>query len=227
MAEPPSLRLWVTRTAPLADETAARLRALGHQPVTAPVLDWRIIEDAALDLGSTDALAFTSQNAVAAFARLSPRRDLPVFAIGDATAQASRSQGFADVRSAGGDVADLAALIAEARPGRVLHPGPRQAAGELPGVRAVIVYETVDSARAAPQAIDGVVVHSPRAARAVARALAGGKADGLLAYAISEAAASPLRALNFRHVAVAPYPNEAALLKLIGDTRDEGAQTQT
>lgn len=215
MAEGRSLRLWVTRTPPQAEETAARLRALGHDPVVAPVLDWRPIEDVDLDLDTADALAFTSRNAVAAFSGLSGRRDVAVFAVGDATALAARAAGFVNVRSADGDLTDLAALIAEVRPGRVLHPGPREAAGELPGARSVAIYETTETGQPAPDGIDGVLVHSPKAARAVADALAGGKAEGLFAYAISQAAAAPLHALNFRRVAVAQYPNETALLKLI------------
>ena len=39
--------------------------------------------------------------------------------------------------------------------------------------------------------------------------------SGRLALAISEAAAAPLRAFNFKLVAAAPFPNEAALLKLV------------
>ena len=56
-------------------------------------------------------LLFTSANGVRAFAAASPRRDLPALAVGDATAAAARAAGFADVASAGGNVADLALLV--------------------------------------------------------------------------------------------------------------------
>ena len=61
------------------------------------------------------ALAFTSVNGVAAFAALTPRRDRPVFAVGDATAQAAHDAGFADVLSASGDLRDLARHLQTAR----------------------------------------------------------------------------------------------------------------
>ena len=57
-------------------------------------------------------MLFTSSNGVRAFAELSPRRDLPAFAVGDATAAAALAAGFTQFKSAGGDVRDLARLVA-------------------------------------------------------------------------------------------------------------------
>jgi uroporphyrinogen-III synthase len=211
------MRIWVTRTLPQAEETAERLRAMGHEPVVAPVLECRALP-AILDLDGIPALAFTSRNAVATFSNLTSRRDFPVFTTGEATAAHARAAGFTDVVSADGDVQDLARLIIERRPGNVLHPGAAEPAGDLTGElskaavtsRSVAVYETAETGVAAPQA-DAVLVHSPRAAAVVARLAR----PELAAYAISPAAAAPLITSNFQRVAVAPYPNEAALLKLL------------
>ena len=146
--------IWVTRTQPQADATAARLRALGHEPIVAPVLEVQPIHTP-IDLTGVDALAFTSINAIAAFASLSPARNLPTFTVGDATAAAATAAGFTDVRSAGGDVHALAELIAHApRPSRVLHPGALELAADLAalladrGVQArhVPIYRTVETA---------------------------------------------------------------------------------
>ncbi len=145
------MRVWVTRTQPAADATAARLRALGHDPVVDPVLDVQPIE-AAIDLAGVDALAFTSRNGVEAFAALTREgRALPVFTVGDATADAARACGFTTVHSAEGDVAALAERIASAHPGAVLHAAAREPAGDLAGLlrkrgvaaRTVAVYDTV------------------------------------------------------------------------------------
>ena len=62
MAAP--LRIWVTRTQPGANATAARLTAMGHAPLVQPVLKARPIANAVLDLSSIDALAFTSGHAI-------------------------------------------------------------------------------------------------------------------------------------------------------------------
>ena len=85
-----SLRIWVTRTQPGANATAARLTAMGHMPIVQPVLKAQPIPNAALDLAGVDALAFTSGHAITAFAALSPERDLPVFTVGEASALLAR-----------------------------------------------------------------------------------------------------------------------------------------
>jgi len=84
------------------------------------------------------ALAFTSRNGVAAFAALSDDRSLPVFTVGDATAEAARTAGFAAVRSAAGALEDLARLLAEAAPGLVLAPGALEPSGDLPDRKSVV-----------------------------------------------------------------------------------------
>ena len=67
--DPMTRRIWVTRTAPEAEATAARLEALGHTAVVAPVLEARAIVDARVDLAGVDALAFSSGHAIAHAAR--------------------------------------------------------------------------------------------------------------------------------------------------------------
>ena len=196
---------------------------MGHEPVVVPVLMAHPLP-INVDLHEVAALAFTSRNAVAAFARECPRRDVPVYAVGDSTAADARDLGFHAVISAGGDIDDLAALIAQRRPaGLVLHPAAAEPAGDLAGaltaagiaVRTLAIYETVETGLAAPGDIDAVLIHSPRAGRIVARMLDSAQAATISAFCISEAAAQPLAAVNFQCVAVAPYPNEQALLKLL------------
>ena len=121
------MRIWVTRTAPDAEATASRLLAMGHEPLTAPVLAVRALPGSAPDLQGVGALAFTSRNGVSAFIALSSERRLPVFAVGPSTAEAARTAGFWDVHAGGGDVEGLAQLILRRRStiaGQVLHPGP-------------------------------------------------------------------------------------------------------
>jgi uroporphyrinogen-III synthase len=77
------------------------------------------------------------------------------------------------------------------------------------------IYESVQTGVDIPQALDGVLIHSPKAARAVAKMLSRDQASGLTLFAISPAAAAPLAATGFSRVAVAPRPNESALLDLI------------
>lgn len=214
-------RVWVTRAEPGAARTAARLAALGFEPLTAPVLEIRPLAPV-MDLSGVAALAFTSINGVEAFAALEGGRALPVFTVGDATAEAARQAGFAAVQSAAGDVHALARLIAEAAPGPVLAPGAAEPAGDLAAllagvveVRIVAVYEAVETGVPAPAGFDAVLVHSPRAARALA--LHAWALDDRLAVAISARAAEPLEDLGLREIRIAASPTDAALIEGLGE----------
>jgi uroporphyrinogen-III synthase len=224
------LRIWVTRTE--GEATAARLRELGHAPLLAPVLEARALPGE-IDLQGVHALANNNRNGVRMFAGRCGRRDLPAFVVGEGTAAAAREAGFAEIRSADGNVEALVLLIRQARPGVVLHPSALEPAQDLArmlalrGVQACscAVYETaalplhaamMAALEADPAEIDAVLVHSPRGARQVAQLLAAqGGARDLEAFCISAAAAAPLRELNLRETHVAEFPNEASLLKLL------------
>ena len=171
------------------------------------------------------ALAFTSANGVIAFAQAAGAPALPVFTVGDATAEAARAAGFADVRSAGGAIEDLSRLLVREAPtnGAVLSPGAREPAGDLAAlvgeavrVRRLPVYDVVETSAAAPAGFDAVLIHSPRAARALAERRPPSLADRVAA-AISPAAATPLSDLGFREVRVAAAPTETALLRTLGN----------
>lgn len=189
--------------------------------MVAPLLEVRPLPQPPPDLSEVAALAFTSANGVAAFASLSPRRELPVFTVGDATAEAARTAGFADVTSADGALEDLAALLQARTPhsGTVLAPGPRRPAGDLAalasGVRVqpLSVYETVPTDAPAPADLAAVLIHSPRAAQALS-ALWPIQGTTVRVVAISEPAARALPASASPRVAA--RPTEATLLEALG-----------
>lgn len=225
------MRVWVTRARPEADATAERLRGMGHEPLVAPLLAVEVL-DGLLDLSGVGALAFTSRNGVRAYAQRETGRDLPVYAVGDGTADAARQAGFRHIRSAAGDVEALARLIAADpdRPrGQVLHPGAAEPAGDLAaalagagiGARTAAVYRTsaLPPSPAAVQAwptLDAVLIHSPKAARALAASAAALPPPGPALFCISEAAAAPARA-RFSPVLVAVSPDEPSLLARLGN----------
>lgn len=219
----PSSRVWVTRAQPGADRTAERLTAAGHAPVVAPLLEIRRLH-VQPDLTGIDALTFTSRNGVSAFVTLSPDRSRPVLAVGDATAQAARDAGFSDVRSANGDIHALAALIRSEAPDlTLLHPRAVQPAGDLAAevgtaarIRSLPVYEALITDTAAPDDWDMVLIHSPRAAHALADRLSPEASEHRIAAAISPAAAAPLASLGFAEIHIAATPDENALLATLG-----------
>ncbi|MGX1691964.1 uroporphyrinogen-III synthase [Brevundimonas naejangsanensis] len=223
----PIRRVWVTRAEPGAARTADRLTALGFTPIVVPLLTLAPLPgalDAAPEPDAVASLALTSPNGVEAFAPLIPRfRDHPVFAVGDATAEAARAAGFADVRSAAGDIHALARLIAaEAPPGPLLAPGAREPAGDLPAllpdraVQRLPVYAAFETHAPAPATFDAVMLHSPRAARALAADLPRAASSGRIAICISEAAATPLHPFDFAEIRIAAAPDEPAMLSALG-----------
>lgn len=223
----PIRRVWVTRAEPGAARTADRLTALGFTPLVVPLLTLAPLPgalDAAPDTAAVAVLALTSPNGVEAFAPLIPRfRDHPVFAVGDATAEAARAAGFTDVRSAAGDIHALARLIAaEAPPGPLLAPGAREPAGDLPTllpdrpVQRLPVYAAFETHAPAPATFDAVMLHSPRAARALAADLPRAASSGRIAICISEAAATPLHPFDFAQIRIAAAPDEPAMLSALG-----------
>ncbi|MGH6992481.1 MAG: uroporphyrinogen-III synthase, partial [Caulobacteraceae bacterium] len=161
---------WITRTLPGAQETAARVEALGFKAVVQPLLEIHDLPGE-IELSGIGALAFTSAAGVRAFAARSEERELPVFAVGRGTARTAREAGFSSVVSAEGDVAALARLIESTRGeivGEVLAPGAAEPAGELAPARRLALYET----RRAPlpegfeetlDRFDAALLHSPRA----------------------------------------------------------------
>ncbi len=228
-------RIWVTRAQPGADATAARLQARGRSPLVASLLEVRPLPPPAPLSSGVVALAFTSANAVQAFAAWTPQRAWPVFAVGATTAGAARMAGFRQVSSADGDAGALARRIMAAAPtGLLLHPCAREAAGDLSGalathgvqVMALPLYETCAVERlptcvsAALEQGDmaAVLLHSPKAARALAGLWdAGGRREltRVRLLGLSAACLAPLAQLPFAARLAAAEPNEASLLELL------------
>src|SRR5262249_49251548 len=141
---------------------------------------------APLQLAGAQALIATSRNAIRALV-LHPQRDealkIPLFAVGDATADAARALGFGDVVTGPGRAAELGALIARsASPerGPLLHLAGDTLAFDLNSalkaqgfaMRKAVVYRAVPVETLPGQAlelletrrIDGVILMSPRTA---------------------------------------------------------------
>lgn len=244
------MRLLVTRPAEDAGPLAEALGRRGHEVTLEPLLAIIPKADIQLDLDGVQALLFTSANGVRAFAQLSARRDLPVFAVGDASARQAGEVGFSQVSSANGDVNDLAELVERAcdpKNGALLHPAATQVAGDLKGqleakgfaVRRTVIYESQESDRLSAETIrliqgdgiDGILFFSPRTARTFAKlAVQAGTVERLarvLAFALSQAVAEPLADLGFRAIRVAQKPDQESLLTRIDEEPMTGDQEPT
>jgi uroporphyrinogen-III synthase len=232
------MRILVTRPREDAERLAEQLEAKGHAIVIEPIFTIEPMPDTPLDLDGVQALLLTSANGARAFGMRSPRRDLRVFAVGDATADAARALGFSDVESAGGDVADLVDLVrAHARPedGALLHVAGSAVAGDLAGqlgaagfdVRRAVLYRaepigalsggTVTALR--DRQIDVILFFSPRTARtfvSLARSAGiAGACDEVAVAGLSPAVVEAAQEISWAAVETADVPTEAALLAAV------------
>jgi uroporphyrinogen-III synthase len=234
-----TVRLLLTRPEPDAQRTATTLRAQGHDVIIAPLLRMEPTADAQISEGPWAAVLITSANAapaVAAHKRATTLRALPVFAVGQRSAEAMSAAGFTDVTSADGNVSDLARLVAtRLQPAaRLLYLAGEDRAGDLAGdlrargfaVETTVIYRAiaatglpVAAAQALASGIDGVLHFSRRSAEAYVEAAraAGMVANALKAihFCLSAQVAEPLAQTGAADIRVAERPNEAALVALI------------
>jgi len=211
--------------------------ALGHEAVIDPLLK---IEPVAFSppQGIFQALAVTSANAFRAVdgKKLAPFLLLPLFAVGEQSAEAAREAGFSYVTVCGGDAHALAKTIAENLPAhsRVLYFAGADRAQDLAAllspaeieVETKVVYRAVSVTQLANETltkmqqgqIDAVLHYSRRSAEiflALARKGSnGGAAGGVMHFCLSDAVAAALIEAGF-DVKVAAHPSEDALFALL------------
>jgi uroporphyrinogen-III synthase len=234
------MRLLVTRPEPDARRQAEKLRAMGHQPVLAPLLMIEMLPGVALRLDGAQAVIVTSRNvlrAVAARPELIEARNLPLYAVGDATARMAAELGFRQIIAGPGTGEQLAHLIArELDPGKgaLVHLAGGMLAFDMKSaleakgfaVRQPVLYQAVPAEALPPEALalllegrlDGAIFMSPRTAAIFAGLTAAHgavtQASQLRCYCLSQAVADALAPLGAR-VIVAPHPREEELLALI------------
>jgi uroporphyrinogen-III synthase len=229
------MHVLVTRPEPAAERTASALLARGHEVWKLPLMR---IESVTADLaGDWGGVIITSANAPAAVAANPSFIKLPLFAVGDRSAQAARQAGFANVTSAGGDVRDLLQVLSERKADTkspllylagqerstdlVAELAARGIAAEMRVVYRAAALPFPDELVAALQAgdVQAVLHFSKRSAENyVSGAHEAGIAGEALAvrhYCLSAQVAEPLAAVGAKRVAVAPQPQEAALIELL------------
>jgi uroporphyrinogen-III synthase len=226
----------ITRPEPGGSDTAARVAALGYQPIVAPLLDIHVLHAALPAAERLHAILVTSGNAIPSLP--ASHHYLPLFAVGAATAARARAAGFAQVNSADGDANALAELVARScdrHAGPVLLAGGRgQGEGLAADLRARgfrvirrVVYVAApvtalpDVARNtfASGRLAAALFFSAETARQCVRLLQAARLPEAVrpvdALAIGEAAAVALQSLPWRRICVAARPNQDAMLALL------------
>lgn len=229
------MRVLVTRPLPDGERTAATLRTRGHDVLLVPLMQVRPVP--AVMTGNWSGVIVTSANAlrVLSAAQVAPLLNLPLYAVGERSAEAALAAGFRQVRSARGDVDDLVQLIAERyanEPAPHLYLAGEDRAGDIEAALAargikvvtVVVYRVMtigfppELFVAVEQGGLDAVLHFSR--RSAENYLAGAKAAGLLRQALaprqlclSRQVAEPFQ--DLRVAEISRRPDETALLELL------------
>lgn len=241
------MRAVITRPIEDAERSADQLRALGAEVMIEPLLVVMPAAAAEVSLDGVQAFLLTSANGARALAsfltgpslhlKFEPLT-LPALCVGDQTMRTARQLGFQDVRSAGGNVTSLAALVRQSLSpdkGALLHAAGSARAGDLSAlleqdgfdVRRSVLYETRPAVAFSREfagslkdgAIDAVLFYSPRTAATFAT-LAGTASlsetlASVTAYCLSKAVADAIGSLPFKALRVAPSPTQDALFGLL------------
>jgi uroporphyrinogen-III synthase len=239
------MAILVTRPQPDNDKTMAALRAKGFAVLAAPMLRFEAVAFQDEPDAGYGAVIVTSANALRAIApqaALTRLKELPLFAVGEHTAEAARDLGFRSIIAADGDAVALRDLIAASARAKTLKKAAtllylagadlaRDLAGEL-GERGFNVV-TQTTYRMAPipalprevcdafatNAIEAVLHYSRRSVRAfLDAARAGGVEISALAVpqcCLSEAIASVVRDAGATQVMVARTSDEKALFEVL------------
>lgn len=240
------MRIVVTRPLRSGEKTAAKLKTLGHEPVLLPLFHPVHHGERATSALSNplSAIAVTSAEALRALealrAGLAPHLSKPLFAVGEATAEAAEKIGFKNIFTASGDAEALARLVAEHRslvtdeePLLYLAGTPRGAVFEDGLATAGIPFQTVDCYDMQPSdlsedmletallktAADAVLLYSSEAARAFFRHASAEKYAMALTstqfICISHNVLSLIPEIFHANATAAENANEAAMFELL------------
>ena len=242
------MKVVLTRPDPDNDALSDALSTHGIACLVAPMLTIEATDVPGLGaaLSEAQAILATSANGIRALASAAEGRDVPLIAVGDATAAAARQAGFAQVTSADGDSAALAVLAeAELDPkaGPLVHVAGSHVAGDFETIlgaagfdyRRIEVYDAVatttlpsalsEALRGA--AVDGVAFFSPRTAATFAALVREASLVDTLksvtAYCLSDAVAAAVEAEPWQRVSIAPRPRIDVLIDQV--IADQAAPT--
>lgn len=208
-------RLLVLRPEPGATATVERARKRGLEAFAVPLFEIEPVEWDAPDPAGFDGLLLTSANAVRLSGeKLKALRVLPVYAVGEATAEAARQAGFSIAAVGEADVERLLGSIDHNL--RLVHPcgeDRRMPAAPDQQITPVTVYRAKPVEAPELRHMEGAValIHSPRAARRFAE-LIGNR--GSISIAAISAAAAEAAGDGWETVEIAAASNGDALLAL-------------
>lgn len=214
--------LLLLRPQPGNDASAERARALGIEVVQLPLFEIVPLDHGPAPDGPFDALLVTSPNGARYGAETISRfADLPIYTVGETSAQAVREHGGRDVRLGGGDAARTIPMIVADGVKTLLHVcGEEVRPFDTLGlsIRQHIVYGS-DARDMRPftkmlvtMPPSVIAIHSPAAGRRL-NALMPPSCRNHMVLGLSDAAAQAA-GKGWRKIHVSPTPDDSALLRI-------------
>ena len=231
------MRILVTRPGEDGIALAELLNISGIDSIVDPLMSIQQIHGPQLKLEGVQALLLTSANGVRALVNRSSRRDIPIYAVGEATARTARKFGFSQVHSADGNVdmlVDLVENILKPEDGSLLHIAGSSIAGDLikslsnSGFQCsrVILYKTNNSRRLLDSTIadikqnkiDAVMLYSPRSAEIfvnlIRKARLVRSCQKIILICLSDAVYKKTLKIQWKAVRTSTEPNQGAIIEL-------------
>jgi uroporphyrinogen-III synthase len=234
------MRLLVTRPEPDASAFAEELRALGHDPVLQPLLEFRVLDFDAAQLRAAGALIITSGASLRALEERDCIEDLsakPLYCVGGETARKALAAGFKTVLAIAETGEELAGKIAASWPkdAAIVHIMGEHMAFDIVGaldregfsVQSVTVYSMEACAEFSPSVgamvrageVERALLMSPRTADIYVslchRHGIPNCAKTLSYFCLSANVAAKLASLKPDHVLISRKPSKQALLDLL------------
>lgn len=232
------MRILVTRPEPDASALAERLQALGFEPILQPLLEFQPLKIEPSTFEQVSGVIITSGNALRplhGFRGLDFLLGLPLYCVGEKTAQKALEMGFRRIEAVAESAQTLSEEIAAKAEGLLVHFNSAHRAFDLDkslinhgiALRVVNVYDM--AARTAFDAgvldklengmIDGVILMSARTAETFVTLCRKYRIEARIAklryFCISQAVATRLASLAAEQIRIAKAPTKQGILEVV------------
>ena len=226
---------------------ANQLKTVGKKTLLEPMLIVENLPVKDLSYDKTQAYVITSANSIKALLNLRPDLEIPLFAVGNASAIVARKSGFKTVYSADGDSDDLAKLVDDIlnpSEGDLLYISGKTQSGNLFkklsslgfGCREVFVYETIPRKSLSPETVaaikndqvDTILLYSSKTAEVLIKLVRKSRlvrqCKKITIICLSKGIANVAKSLNWYNVLVSDKPTQEGMLGLL--EKSTAKQTQ-
>ena len=237
------MRVLITRHQQAAKSLKKDLIALGFLTLLEPLLCIEFLK-CSIRFKGVNAILVTSSNAARALALATKKRNIKIYAVGDATALVLKKQGFSTVVSAKGNSLDLLNLVTDCvdpKKGKLLYVSGEEVASDFPKhlIGRGFTLERAILYRALPandfsegtikslqnNEIDFILLFSPRTAKIFVKLIVkiglNEFCSTISAVCLSRSVACEVDQLHWHKMVIAKTPNHVSMIAALSELRSE------